>query len=45
MRQREKGVVATMQGEERGVTGHGLLPWSVCKRGRKNKRKKVWVYG
>jgi hypothetical protein len=47
MRQGEWGDVAIVQGEERGVTGHGLPPWSVCKRERGSKREgkkkiKVW---
>jgi hypothetical protein len=47
MRQREWGVVAIVQRKERGVTGHGLVPWSVCKRERESKREekkriRVW---
>jgi hypothetical protein len=41
------GAVATVQREEGGVTGHGLVPWSVYKRERESKREekkkiKVW---
>jgi hypothetical protein len=32
--------VATVQREERGVTGHGLPPWSVCERERERERER-----